>query len=76
MNIQDVVTNDAGKLSHSKIWTNIAYAASTYCILYESWHGTLDWTMLLVYLAIVGASPIAGKMIELKYGTHIPEPPK
>lgn len=49
----------------SKTWTNIAYFTATWCVLYESRNDTLDWLMLLVYLAVVGGSSVALRLAEM-----------
>ena len=78
-------TNSAtGKSSSSKIWTNIAYAVATYIVLTMQ---TVTWEILLVYMAVVGGSEIAKRVLTLKYGggqneskiqegTTRPSPPK
>ena len=59
-------TNSAtGKSSSSKIWTNIAYAVATYIVLTMQ---TVTWEILLVYMAVVGGSEIAKRVLTLKYG--------
>jgi hypothetical protein len=67
MNLQDLITVD-GKLSHHKFWVHIAYITATACVLFESYRNTLEWEMLLVYLAIVGGSSVASKFLDMKYG--------
>ncbi len=51
--------------STSKLWVNIAYLTATVSILYESYRNTLDWLMLLVYLAVVGGSSVALKLAKM-----------
>ena len=53
-----------GKLSSSKIWTHISYGVATYVVI-KSVDGTTNWEMLLVYMAVVGGSEIAKKILTL-----------
>lgn len=57
-----------GNFSASKMWTNIAYAVSTYIVLTKSTGA--NWELLLVYLAAVGGSEVAKKFLNMKYGNH------
>ena len=54
-----------GKLSTSKIWSHIAYAAATWIVINKV--DAADWEMLLVYMAVVGGSEIAKKILTLKF---------
>ena len=64
--IKQLITNELGNVSHSKLWSNIAYFA-----------GTVKFVMLpnpeadiwMVYLGVVGGAAIASKFITMKYGT-------
>jgi hypothetical protein len=58
-------SSSTGKASSSKIWTHIAYAVATYIILTMQ---TVTWEILLVYMAIVGGSEIAKRLLTIKYG--------
>jgi hypothetical protein len=72
----DLVTNErTGRLSHTKIWSNVAYAVATFVILLQAIADTLDPDMLLIYLAIVGAAEVASKFISLRYagGKGVPD---
>lgn len=78
-------SSTTGNSSASKIWTNIAYAVATYIVLTMQ---NVTWEVLLVYMAIVGGSEVASKLIALRYGgggakddnkqetTTRPSPPK
>jgi hypothetical protein len=59
--------NPNGRFSASKMWTNIAYAVSTYVIIERA--PTLDWELLLVYMAVVGGSEIAKKYLNMRVGS-------
>lgn len=63
--IKQLILNEAGVVSHSKLWSNIAYLA-----------GTIKFVMLpdpsadiwFAYLGIVGSAAVASKLIQMKYG--------
>ena len=55
-----------GKASSSKIWTHIAYGVATYIMIVNA-HDP-RWEMMLVYMAVVGSSEIAKKLLTLKMG--------
>jgi hypothetical protein len=63
--LKQLILNEAGVVSHSKLWSNIAYLA-----------GTIKFIMLpdpradiwFAYLGIVGSAAVASKLIKMKYG--------
>jgi hypothetical protein len=63
--LKQLILNEAGAVSHSKLWSNIAYLA-----------GTIKFVMLpdpnadiwFAYLGIVGSAAVASKLIQMKYG--------
>ena len=57
----------SGKPSTSKLWTHISYGTSTYIILHME---NVSWEILLVYMAVVGGSEIAKKLLTLKFGVE------
>jgi hypothetical protein len=57
-----------GQLSHTKIWTNIAYFAATIAFIRMSWVGTITADMWLWYLGVVGTHSAISKLISLRYG--------
>ena len=56
-----------GKASSSKIWTHIAYGTATYIMIQTAQDPR--WEMMLVYMAVVGSSEIAKKILTLKMGS-------
>lgn len=59
-------TNKAdGSYSSSKMWTTLANTAATYVVVINAHE--LRWEILLVYLAAVGSSDIAKRLLEAKY---------
>jgi hypothetical protein len=66
MNLKELVTNNEGVLSHSKIWANIAYAAGTVKFIMLPDPSSDIW---MAYLGIVGGAAVASKLIQMKFGT-------
>ena len=62
--IQDIITNVEGKVSHSKMWCNIAYLAGTIKFIMIPEPSADIW---MAYLGIVGGAAIASKFISMKY---------
>lgn len=65
MSIKDLIVDKEGKLSHTKIWSNIAYACATFKFATIPEPNSDIW---LAYLGIVGGAAIASKLIQMKYG--------
>lgn len=64
MAILDILHNPAtGKLSHSKVWANIACAAGTYKFVTLPEPSPEIWA---VYLGIVGGYAVARAMVSVK----------
>ena len=59
-----------GQLSHTKLWTNIAYCAATVAFMRMAWAGTLTSDMWLWYLGVVGAHNAISKLISMRYGAN------
>lgn len=57
-----------GKVSHTKVWANIAYAVATWVVIRLTIMGKLDFEIFGLYLAVVAASASASKFFALKYG--------
>lgn len=66
MKLIDLISRD-GKLSHTKIWANVAYLAATVGFVRSAWTGTATYDIWLVYLGVVGASVTASKFLSRKY---------
>lgn len=62
----NLIRDQNGRLSASKMWTNIAYGVSTYVVIERT--DNLTWDFLLVYMAVVGGSEIAKKFLTMHYG--------
>ncbi|MEX3688877.1 hypothetical protein AB3X91_30720 [Paraburkholderia sp. BR14263] len=54
MALRDLISGHDGKLSHSKLWPNVASAISTGMFIYQGITGRLTFDVWLVYLGCVG----------------------
>jgi hypothetical protein len=69
MMLRDLIVDPGtGQLSHTKVWSNIAYLTTTAAFGLQAWTGTLDAEIWLIYLGVVGAHGSISKWISLKYG--------
>lgn len=64
MKWQDLFQNSSGKFSHTKLWTNVAYAAATYKFINDA----VPPDIWLIYLGVVGAHGLLSKAVSIKYG--------
>lgn len=64
MRLSDLFTNPAtGRLSHSKLWANVACAVATAMFIQQGWCGTLGADIWLAYLGLVGGYSAARSWI-------------
>ncbi|STQ91384.1 hypothetical protein [Iodobacter fluviatilis] len=69
MPLSDLITNPQTKrLSHSKLWANVACAASTAVFIKQGWAGTLSSEGWLVYLGVVGGYAVARHWLATRKG--------
>ena len=54
MSLRDLVAGVDGKLSHTKLWPNIASAVATAVFAFKGFKGTLTADEWFVYLGCVG----------------------
>ena len=67
MNVSDLFTNPAtGRLSHSKLWANVACAVAPAMFIQQGWRGTLGADIWLAYLGTVGGYSAARSWIATK----------
>mgnify|MGYP001619365518 CR=1 FL=1 len=66
--LKDLISTPKGKVSHTKFWANIAYATATVIISVVTYKDKLTWELFVIYLAVVGGSAIASKLVALRYG--------
>ena len=62
---KQLIVNNEGVLSHSKLWANIAYLAGTIKFIMIPEPSADVW---FAYLGIVGSAAVASKLIQMKYG--------
>jgi hypothetical protein len=69
MKLSDLIADPGtGMLSHTKLWTHIAYATVTATFLHMTVSGnTPGLDLWLVYLGIVGGHSVLSKLISMKY---------
>ncbi|BAK76473.1 hypothetical protein NH8B_2087 [Pseudogulbenkiania sp. NH8B] len=64
MHLSDLVTNPAtGRLSHTKLWANVACASATGLFVYQGVQGTLGADVWLTYLGTLGCYSAARSWI-------------
>ncbi|MCD0491390.1 hypothetical protein [Chromobacterium violaceum] len=64
MTLGDLIKNPAtGRLSHSKLWANIACAVGSGMFIYQGVAGTLSYEIWLVYMGSVGGYSAARSWI-------------
>ena len=67
MTLSDLFTNPvSGRLSHSKLWANVACATATGMFVYQGIAGQLTTDTWLVYLGVVGGYSAARSWIATK----------
>ncbi|AYQ37074.1 hypothetical protein BLA9940_02589 [Burkholderia aenigmatica] len=54
MHISDLITGHDGKLSHAKLWPNVAAAVTTGMFIYQGYRNQLTFDTWLIYLGCVG----------------------
>ncbi len=68
MNMRELITDNDGKLSHTKIWSNIANATSTGIVIKMAAMATLTPDIFMIYVIFVGASRLGSEFLSRKYG--------
>lgn len=70
MKLKDLITDSAepDRMSHTKLWANVAYATATVVFALQAYKGSLNADVWLIYLGVVGAHSAASKLIGMKYG--------
>lgn len=67
MRLADLITNpDTGRLSHTKLWANMACLAATGMFIFQGIKGTLTADTWLIYLGLVGSYSAALRLIATK----------
>ena len=69
MKFSDLFKDDGtGRLSHTKLWANVAYLSASIAFCWMSYKGTATSEIWLIYLGVLGINSAASKLIGLKYG--------
>lgn len=64
MRLSELISNpDSGRLSHTKLWANIACATASGMFIYQGVKATLTSETWLVYLGLVGGYSAALRLI-------------
>ena len=64
--MMSLFTDSNGKISHTKVWSNIAYLSATIIFLYYGFKGTLTTEVWFLYLGIVAGHNTASKFLSSK----------
>ena len=67
MSIKDLVVGSDGKLSHTKVWSNIGYATVTAILIFTAIKGTMIFDMYLAYMMVVAIHQTSSKFISAKF---------
>jgi predicted small integral membrane protein len=72
LTLLDLIT-DAGtkRLSHTKLWANVGYAAATAAFLKQAWMGTANADIWWAYLACVAGATTASKYLSMRYAASV-----
>lgn len=74
MPLRDLITNPRNqRLSHSKLWANVACAAATGLFVYQGVHDMLSPEIWLIYLGLVGGYAAALRLIAAWRGRERPD---
>ncbi len=60
--LNDLVCRD-GKLSHTKLWSNIAYGVFTWAIIYKTVNNTASDDLWMIYIATVALHTTASNLL-------------
>ncbi|KUM02284.1 hypothetical protein KIF53_18045 [Chromobacterium subtsugae] len=69
MRLSDLVRGPhSRRLSHSRLWANVACAAATAMFVVDGWRGTLTPDLWLIYLGVVGGYSASLRLISAYRG--------
>ena len=64
MKLADLVVDHASKkLSHSKVWANVAYGVATWFVIRQALEGKASDDLILYYVAIVALHAAGSKYV-------------
>lgn len=73
MRLAELISNPGtGRISHTKLWANVACAMATLMFGYQGVHGTLTADVWLIYLGLVGGYAAALRWIAAWRGRNGP----
>lgn len=64
--MKNLFRDPKGDFSASKFWTTVAYSTATGIMIAQA--DRVGWEMLLAYMAVVGGSEVAKKLITVRWG--------
>jgi len=67
MSLYDLLTGKDGRISHVKMWANVACATASGVIIHQEYKGLLSWDIFALYLGTVGVYSV-GKYLDIKHG--------
>jgi hypothetical protein len=68
LQLRDLVADPAtGRLSHTRVWSNVGCLAATALFVKTGWAGDLSSEIWLIYLGSVGGFAAVSKALGLKY---------
>lgn len=67
--LKDLVSTPDGKVSHSKLWSNLGFVVASFIVVYLTIVDKLTIEYFLVYIASTVSNSTASKIIAVKYGT-------
>lgn len=69
MNIKQLFCNPEGKLSHGKLWSNIAFTIASYVVIkLANNNSSMLSEVFLIYLVVVSGSEVGKKYLTMKLG--------
>ena len=66
--LRDFLTDPQGRLSHTRLWSNVGSLAATVVFVRMGWTGTLTAEIFAFYLAGVCGHAALSKYLTLKHG--------
>lgn len=71
MKLADLVIDaGTGQLSATKLWSHAANLIASWALVYMIIYQALDYVWVLAYLAVVGGSAVASKIVSLRFGMN------
>lgn len=67
--LKALVSTADGKVSHSKLWSNLGFVVASFIVVYLTVVDKLTTEYFLIYLASTVSNSTASKIIAVKYGT-------